>query len=94
MGRSANWGDCQVCAVTDEGELDMAAFSRLVNTRTKVISVTGLSNVLGTIIPLEQVSDRARDVGALLVVDGGAKRTAFTDGRGQTTCRLYRLLRS
>lgn len=56
--------------LTDEGELDMAAFNTLVNARTKVISVTGLSNVLGTIIPLEQVSDRAREVGALLVVDG------------------------
>ncbi len=56
--------------LTEEGDLDLAAFDSLVTARTKVISVTGLSNVLGTIIPLEHISDRARNVGALLVVDG------------------------
>ena len=48
----------------------MAAFDELVSSRTSVIAITGLSNVLGTITPLEHISNRAREVGALLVVDG------------------------
>ncbi len=56
--------------LTREGELDIAAFDALVTSRTRVIAITGLSNVLGTITPLEHVSQCARRVGALLVVDG------------------------
>ena len=56
--------------LTDQGELDLAAFDELVSPRTSVIAITGLSNVLGTIPPLEHISNRAREVGALLVVDG------------------------
>ncbi|MCC6510245.1 MAG: SufS family cysteine desulfurase [Pirellulaceae bacterium] len=53
-----------------DGQLDLEQFDKLVTERTRVISITGLSNVLGTITPLEHVSAQARRVGALLVVDG------------------------
>ena len=56
--------------LNDQGELDVAAFDEMVSSRTRVISITGLSNVLGTILPLEHIAQRAREVGALLVVDG------------------------
>ncbi len=54
----------------EDGSLDLDQFDRMVNKRTRVISVTGLSNVLGTITPLDHVGQRAREVGALFVVDG------------------------
>lgn len=56
--------------LTDQGELDLVQFDKLITSRTRVISVSGLSNVLGTIAPLEHLGDRARAVGAILVVDG------------------------
>jgi len=56
--------------VVGEGFLDVEAFSRLVTARTRVVAVAHVSNVLGTINPVRQIVARARDVGALSVIDG------------------------
>jgi cysteine desulfurase/selenocysteine lyase len=54
----------------DNGELDLSALDRLITNRTKIVSVTGNSNVLGTMPPLKQLAEAAHAVGAVLVVDG------------------------
>jgi cysteine desulfurase/selenocysteine lyase len=59
-----------VAPVTAEGRLDMAAFERLVNRRTKVVSVTGMSNVLGTQPDTQRISRLAHEVGATVLIDG------------------------
>ena len=56
--------------VTDEGTLDLSALDELVNERTKVVSLTWVSNMLGTINPVAQIARRAHEVGAVVVVDG------------------------
>lgn len=56
--------------ITPEGRLDLDHLRSLVTPRTKVISVTHGSNVLGTINPISEVAAMAHSVGALLVVDG------------------------
>ena len=56
--------------VTDEGRLDLSNIDSLITERTKVVSVTWVSNMLGTINPLDAIIARARQVGALVVVDG------------------------
>jgi cysteine desulfurase / selenocysteine lyase len=56
--------------LTDSGQLDLATLDEYLTSRTRVVSVTGLSNVLGTAPPLAEIGQRARDVGALFVVDG------------------------
>ena len=56
--------------ITDEGRLDMEAFDRMLTDRTKVVGVTGMSNVLGTMPPLRRIADAAHAVGAVVVVDG------------------------
>ncbi|WP_370208649.1 cysteine desulfurase [Aeromicrobium sp.] len=56
--------------VTDEGRLDLDDLDTLVTERTKVVSLTWVSNMLGTINPVERVIARAHDVGALVVIDG------------------------
>ena len=56
--------------ITDEGRLDMEAFDRMLTERTKVVGVTGMSNVLGTVPPLRRIADAAHAVGAVVVVDG------------------------
>jgi cysteine desulfurase/selenocysteine lyase len=50
--------------------LDMTAFDHLLSTRTRVVAVAHVSNVLGTINPLAAIADKAHAVGATVVVDG------------------------
>jgi cysteine desulfurase/selenocysteine lyase len=56
--------------VTDGGELDLTNLDQLITKRTKLVCVTGMSNVLGTIVDLEPIVDAAHAVGALVLVDG------------------------
>ncbi|GAA2068895.1 cysteine desulfurase [Aeromicrobium halocynthiae] len=55
--------------VTDEGRLDLDDLDTLITERTKVVSLTWVSNMLGTVNPLELIIDRAHAVGAIVVVD-------------------------
>jgi cysteine desulfurase / selenocysteine lyase len=55
--------------ITDEGRLDLTNLDQLITERTAVVSLTWVSNMLGTINPLEAVIARAKAVGALVVVD-------------------------
>jgi len=56
--------------MTPTGELDLDEYERLLCERTKIVSVTHVSNALGTINPLERIIARAHDAGALVLVDG------------------------
>jgi len=55
--------------ITAEGELDLGALRRLLDGRTKVVAVTHVSNVLGTINPIPLIAEEAHRVGAVVVVD-------------------------
>ena len=56
--------------VLDDGALDMAAYAELLGPRTRVVAVTHMSNVLGTINPVKAITDMAHAVGAVVVIDG------------------------
>jgi cysteine desulfurase / selenocysteine lyase len=56
--------------VIGEGFLDMETFSRLLSRRTRVVAVAHVSNVLGTINPVDEIIRCSRDAGALVLVDG------------------------
>jgi cysteine desulfurase/selenocysteine lyase len=56
--------------VTDAGELDYSQLGSLVTERTKLVCVSGMSNVLGTINHVDRIVAAARAVGALVLVDG------------------------
>ncbi|WP_020384808.1 cysteine desulfurase [Kribbella catacumbae] len=55
--------------VTDEGRLDLSNIEELITERTKVVSLTWVSNALGTINPITEIAAKAHAVGALVVVD-------------------------
>lgn len=55
--------------VTDTGELDLSRLDEIVDETTKVLAFTHVSNVLGTINPVDALVARAREVGALVVLD-------------------------
>ncbi|MGH7335848.1 MAG: aminotransferase class V-fold PLP-dependent enzyme, partial [Candidatus Rokuibacteriota bacterium] len=56
--------------IAGQGHLDMDAFRLLLGTRTRVVAVAHVSNVLGTLNPVREITDLARSVGALSVIDG------------------------
>jgi len=55
---------------TDDGEFRIEDLSRLINPKTKLISMTHVSNVMGTVLPIKEVAKLAHDNGAKLLVDG------------------------
>lgn len=55
--------------VTDSGELDLSDLDSIVDETTKVFAFTHVSNVLGTINPVERLVARAREVESLVVLD-------------------------
>ena len=56
--------------VDHQGRLDMEAFERLLAQGPKLVGVTHVSNVLGTINPIRTITRMAHDAGAVVVVDG------------------------
>jgi cysteine desulfurase/selenocysteine lyase len=55
---------------TEDYLFDSEAFERKLNSDVKVVAVTGMSNVLGTLPPLADIVERAHEAGAIVVVDG------------------------
>ncbi|MFJ8434257.1 cysteine desulfurase [Kitasatospora sp. NPDC094019] len=55
--------------LTDEGRLDLSAIDELITEKTKVVSFTLVSNLLGTVNPVEAIVRKAQSVGALVVID-------------------------
>ena len=66
-GATLRWFD-----ITDDGRLDLvgAAAENLINARTRIVSLTWVSNVLGTVNPITEIAAQAHAVGAVVVVDG------------------------
>lgn len=60
----------KIIPVTDEGELDMEAYGNLFSDRTRMVSVTHVSNVLGTINPVKEIVRIAHSHGVQVLLDG------------------------
>ncbi len=56
--------------LTPEGRLDLEHYQSLLTNRTRLVAVTGMSNVLGTINPITEMARLAHAAGALIFVDG------------------------
>jgi cysteine desulfurase/selenocysteine lyase len=56
--------------VTEAGELDLPATLNMIGPRTRMVAVTHMSNVLGTINPVRAISEAAHAAGALVLIDG------------------------
>lgn len=60
----------RVIPMTDDGVLDMEAYDNLFNEKTRIVSVAHVSNVLGTVNPVEDIVRMSHDHGVPCVVDG------------------------
>ncbi|MFG1396876.1 cysteine desulfurase [Roseixanthobacter pseudopolyaromaticivorans] len=56
--------------VREDGSFDFEAFEQLLTPRTKIVAITQMSNVLGTVTPIKEIARAAHAVGAKVVVDG------------------------
>ena len=73
----------------ENGELDLSESNSLFNQKTKIVSVTHMSNVLGTINPLKRLSDLAHKVGAKFIVDGAQGVPHMKVNLKQIDCDFY-----
>jgi cysteine desulfurase/selenocysteine lyase len=55
--------------LTEDGQLDLSNIDELITPQTKVVALTWVSNMLGTINPVAEIARRAHEVGAVVVVD-------------------------
>ncbi len=62
--------ELRVVPVNTEGDLDIKKLSELITRRTKLVAVTGMSNVLGTVPDIPRIVRLAHRKGALVLVDG------------------------
>jgi len=60
----------RVAPVDDKGDLVLEAYSRLLNSRTKIVSITHVSNALGSVFPVREMTAMAKRFGATVVIDG------------------------
>ena len=60
----------RVIPVDDSGQILLDEYQKLLNSRTKLVSITQVSNALGTIVPVREVSDLAHRAGARVLIDG------------------------
>ena len=67
--RAAQGIDLEFVDVDDDGRLRLSDYDRLLDRTTKLVTLTHVSNVLGTVNPVREIADRAHDVGALVAVD-------------------------
>ncbi|MBN3773004.1 family 2A encapsulin nanocompartment cargo protein cysteine desulfurase, partial [Burkholderia sp. Se-20378] len=60
----------RVIPVDDSGQVLLDEYRKLLNDRTKIVSVTQVSNALGTVVPVKEIVDLAHRAGAKALVDG------------------------
>ncbi len=60
----------RIIPITDEGELDMDAYRNLFTDRTRIVAVTHVSNVLGTVNPVKEIVQIAHSHGVPVLLDG------------------------
>ena len=67
----------KVIPMNEKGELDLNAFSSLLNDKTKVVFVNHVSNALGTVNPIEIIIEKSHNVGAAVLIDGAQAAPHF-----------------
>ena len=79
----------RVIPMTDEGELKMDEYEKLFTERTKIVSVTHVSNVLGTVNPVEEIVRIAHEHGVPVMVDGAQSAPHFAVDMQAMDCDFF-----
>lgn len=59
----------KVVPIDDDGSLNLEAYRKLLSDKTKLVSMTGMSNAIGTVVPVQQMTALAKEVGATVMID-------------------------
>jgi len=60
----------RVAPVDDNGDIILEEYARLLGPRTRIVSITHISNALGTVMPIHEMTGMAKRFGATVVIDG------------------------
>lgn len=75
--------------VTPDGELDLDSFNSLLNERTRVLALTHVSNVLGTVNPVAPLIEQAKKQGVITLIDGAQAVPHFKPDVQALGCDFY-----
>ncbi|PHQ27383.1 cysteine desulfurase CsdA [Marinobacter guineae] len=75
--------------VTPEGELDLESFTSLLNDRTRILAITHVSNVLGTVNPVAALMEQAKARGIITLVDGAQAAPHYQPDVRALGCDFY-----
>ena len=81
----------KVAPIDDEGNLDMEAFKKLFSERTKLVSIAHVSNVLGTVNPIDEIIQFAHSQGVPVLVDGAQSAPHFAIDVQARDCDFFAL---
>jgi len=81
----------KVAPIDDEGNLDMEAFKELFSERTKLVSIAHVSNVLGTVNPIDEIIQFAHSQGVPVLVDGAQSAPHFAIDVQAMDCDFFAL---
>ena len=79
----------EVIKITPEGELDMDSFDSLLGERTRILAITHVSNVLGTINPIADMIAKAKAHGVITLIDGAQAVPHFQPDVQALDCDFY-----
>lgn len=75
--------------ITEDCQLDISTYERLISKKTKIVSLTHVSNVLGTINPIKKIIDIAHKYGALVLIDGAQAIPHIRINVSELDCDFY-----
>ncbi len=64
-----NGATVRFAPITEDGTLDIEAFDEMLSSDTKLVALSHMSNVLGTINPVQEITEKAKDAGARVLID-------------------------
>lgn len=79
----------KVIPMDDKGAMDLQAFEKMISQKTKIVSISHVSNVLGTINPVEEVIRIAHEHNIPVVVDGAQSTPHFKVDMQQLDCDFF-----
>jgi hypothetical protein len=83
-----------VAPIDDDGALELDELERRIGPRTRLVAVVHVSNALGTVNPVREITEIAHAAGARVLVDGAQAVARDAGGRGRDRLRLLRVLRA
>lgn len=79
----------KVIPMDDNGAMDLQTFEKMISQKTKIVSISHVSNVLGTINPVEEVIRIAHEHNIPVVVDGAQSTPHFKVDMQQLDCDFF-----